>query len=116
MSDNDTIKQALFLAFEAGIGCNVERHADVVEAFGRWYDAFAGEVNSMTCVMYEQYGKWSVTAGFANDKDADRHADLYLRGKGNEHKRFVTLIAIPLPAGATPPISRDDERRLGLIQ
>lgn len=47
-------------------------------------------------IAYRQYGNWYTTCPFDTIKQAEKHADMYLRGEGNAHKECVQFIGIEL--------------------
>lgn len=49
--------------------------------------------------LYRQYGNWYITSPFATLREAQRHADMYLRtGKPQDaHKQMCTIREIELP-------------------
>lgn len=50
-----------------------------------------------TVVFYRQYGKWSCTMPFERRRDAERHADTYLRRPEKDYIKDITFIDVQLP-------------------
>lgn len=93
----DPIKAAL---------CDAWRAGGSKGNFEDWYEAYFKEIPSMLVLTYEQYGNWSTTCGFRDRREVERHAHMYLLGKGNEYKKHVTIMRVPMPKGARAPLPK----------